>query len=376
MMNSFRWGMTAIDENNAGLTNSDYNTFRFIAPYNGLGSSFTDTRETPTQNFLNDLTWLRGVHTIKTGANLRYTRVPKNRFQTSYDSAVVNPSWVNGVGRRYMPGSAFCTAPGCNLPAVATAGQAGYADAWLNMLGVLSQSTQRVNYNPDGTVQTPGSAVAREIASDEYEFYVQDSWQLRPNLTVTAGVRYSLYSPPYEANGYQVQPTISMGEWFNQRVENAKNGIPSNASPLVQFDLSGPKNNRPGFYAWDKNNFAPRLAVADRQQPAGDPRRLYQGVRPGRRRPGHQLRRGLRVRDVDDHQQPVRAGRRDQSQRALPQHHHAAADAAGGAAGRLPADAADPRRDHHHQHRRHAGDAVGAHGERGVRPRPGPQLRD
>ena len=40
---------------------------------------------------------------------------------------------------------------------------------------------------------------------------MQDAWQLRPNLTVTAGVRYSLYSPPYEVNGLQVAPTISMG---------------------------------------------------------------------------------------------------------------------------------------------------------------------
>ena len=108
--------------------------------------------------------------------------------------------------------------PGCNLPAVATGFQAGYADTWLNMLGVLSQSTQRANYNPDGSAQAPGTAVAREIGSDEYEWYIQDAWQLRPNLTITAGLRYSLYSPPYEVNGYQVAPTVSMGEWFDQRV--------------------------------------------------------------------------------------------------------------------------------------------------------------
>ena len=262
LTNSFRYGFTTIDENNAGLTNSNYNTFRFITPYEGLGSSFTDTRETPTQNFVNDLSWFKGRHTMKAGTNIRFTRVPKNRFQASYLSASVNPSWVAGIGRRNMPGSSFCTVPGCNLPAVATGFQAGYADAWLNILGVLSQATQRANYNPDGTPQAPGTPVAREIASDEYEWYIQDAWQLRPNLTITAGLRYSLYSPPYEVNGYQVAPNISMGQWFDQRAENARNGIPSSASPLVQFDLAGPKHNKPGFYAWDKNNFAPRLAVA------------------------------------------------------------------------------------------------------------------
>jgi hypothetical protein len=262
LTNSFRYGFTKIDENNTGLTNSNYATFRFISPYSGVGSSFTDTRQTPTQNFVNDLSWFKGAHTMKVGTNLRFTRVPKDRFQSSYLTATVNPSWVAGIGRRNMPGSAFCTVPGCNLPAVATGFQAGYADAWLNVLGVLSQATQRANYNKDGTPQAAGSPVSREIATDEYEWYIQDAWQLRPNLTVTAGLRYSLYSPPYETNGLQVAPTVSMGQWFDQRVENMKNGIPSNASQIVTFDLAGPKNGKPGFYAWDKNNFAPRVAVA------------------------------------------------------------------------------------------------------------------
>lgn len=262
LTNSFRYGFTTIDENNAGLTQSNFVTFRFISPYEGFGSSFTDTRQTPTQNFVNDLSWFKGRHSLKAGTNIRFTRIPKNRFQSAFLSATSNPSWVAGVGRRNMPGSSFCTVPGCDLPAVASNFQAGYADAWLHIIGVLSQATQRANYNPDGTPQAPGTPVARKLASDEYEWYIQDAWQLRPNLTITAGLRYSLYSPPYEVNGYQVAPNVSMGQWFDQRVENMKNGIPSSASPLVQFDLAGPKNNKPGFYAWDKNNFAPRVAVA------------------------------------------------------------------------------------------------------------------
>ena len=38
LTNSFRYGFTKIDENNAGLTNSNYVTFRFISPYEGIGS--------------------------------------------------------------------------------------------------------------------------------------------------------------------------------------------------------------------------------------------------------------------------------------------------------------------------------------------------
>ncbi len=263
LTNSFRYGVTRIDEANQGRTTANYNTFRFIDPFDAVGATFTDQREPNTHNFVNDLQWFKGSHNMKVGTNLRFSRVPKERFQTSFLSASVNPSWVAGVGRRNMPGSAFCTVPRCaELPAVLSAGQAGYADAWLNVLGVLSTATQRANYDRNGNPQAPGSPVARVLASDEYEFYVQDSWQPRANLTITGGVRYSLYSPPYEVNGLQVQPTISMGAWFDERVRNMAQGIPSNRSPIVTFDLSGPKNNRPGYYPWDKNNFAPRVAVA------------------------------------------------------------------------------------------------------------------
>ena len=82
------------------------------------------------------------------------------------------------------------------------------------------------------------------------------------SLTITAGLRYGLYSPPYEVNGLQVAPTISMGQWFADRAAGMLRGVPSNQSPLVTFDLAGPKNGGKGYYEWDKNNFAPRLSVA------------------------------------------------------------------------------------------------------------------
>lgn len=263
LTNSFRYGLTRIDQANIGRTNSNYVTFRFIDPFDSLGATFTDSREPNTHNLVNDLSWFKGSHGIKAGANLRFSRIPKERFQASYLSASVNPSWVAGIGRRNMPGSAFCTVARCGeLPAVAAGGVAGYADAWLNIIGVLSSATQRVNYDRNGTPQAPGTPVARTLASDEYEFYVQDSWQIRPNLTITAGVRYGLFSPPYEVDGLQVAPSVSMGAWFDERVRNMAQGIPSSRSPIVTFNLAGPANDRPGFYPWDKNNFAPRVAAA------------------------------------------------------------------------------------------------------------------
>ena len=261
LVNSFRYGLTQIDSSTVGLLKGNAVSFRFFDDYDALTSS--STRETPTHNIVNDVSWLKGSHTLKAGANLRWTRIPATRDSGSWLSATVNPSWVSGVGQTFQPGGPDCSTPGCTLyPAVASTFTAGYADAWLHSLAVVSQANLRANYDKQGNALPVGEPISRKYASDEYEFYVQDSWRLRANLTVTAGLRYSLYSPPYEVNGLQVAPSISMGQWFNDRAEGMQRGVPSNASPIVTFDLAGPKNGGRGFYETDRNNFAPRFAVA------------------------------------------------------------------------------------------------------------------
>jgi len=261
LVNSFRYGMTKIDTGTIGTLDDNFVVFRFISTLDPLSS--TTTRETPTHNIVNDLSWLKGNHTVKVGTNLRFTRIPSTRNSGSFLSATVNPSWVSGVGRTYMPGGPDCSTPGCTqVPGVHEDFEAGYADAWLNMLGVLSQSNLRANYDVQGNLLPIGQPINREYATNEYEFYVQDSWRLAENLTVTAGLRYGIYAPPYEVNGQQVAPSVSMGELFEQRRQNMLAGIPSNASPIITFDLAGPKNGGRGFYEWDKNNFAPRFSVA------------------------------------------------------------------------------------------------------------------
>ena len=62
-------------------------------------------------------------------------------------------------------------------------------------------------------------------------------WRATPQLTLTYGVRYTLLQPPYETNGTQVAPSISLDNFFNQRAAAMMAGQTYN--PLVQFDLSG-----------------------------------------------------------------------------------------------------------------------------------------
>jgi len=261
LVNTFRYGLSKIDEATIGRRTADAVTFRFIDDFDPLTA--TEAIEVPTHNLVNDVSWLKGGHTIKFGANVRFTRNPKSSNANSFHDGTLNPSWVDGTGRKYMPGGATCSTPGCTLvPAVASSFASGFGDPWLTLLGVISQPTAQYNYDRAGTALANGAPVTRTFATDEYELYIQDSWRLRPNLTVTGGVRYSLYSPPWEVNGLQVAPSTPLGDWFDTRRTNMLAGVPDNALPPLTLDLAGPANGKKGFYDWDYNNFGPRVAAA------------------------------------------------------------------------------------------------------------------
>jgi len=131
------------------------------------------------------------------------------------------------------------------------------------LVGAVTQVDATYNYLRDGSILQQGSPTKRHFGADSYELYVQDSYRVKPTLTVNLGLRYSLFSPPWETTGLQVSPTISLGKWFQQRGANMLKGLPSNLDPLVSFDLSGPANGgKNNWYGWDYKDFGPRVSFA------------------------------------------------------------------------------------------------------------------
>jgi hypothetical protein len=263
LVNTFRYGYTKIDTDTLGLRSANQTIFRFIDSMEFASTAFTNGRAISTNHIVNDTSWLKGKHTIKFGGNLRLVRNDSYTFANSFLTGTANASWMAGVGRRYRPGGP-CPAPAdCSgLPAVGSGSLSSYADSLAPMLGIISQTNVIYNNSIDGVLAGVGDPVLRLFGADEYELYAQDSWRVSDKLTVTAGLRYSLYSPPFEVNGQQVAPNVSLGEWFAQRAEEMQSGVPSNESQRISFVPAGPANNGPGFYAWDKNNFGPRVSVA------------------------------------------------------------------------------------------------------------------
>lgn len=130
------------------------------------------------------------------------------------------------------------------------------------LYGAISDAFITYNYDKTGKPIPIGVPALRSYVANEYEYFAQDSWKATRDLTLTYGLRYGYYPPRYEKNGNQAQTTIPLMQYLAQRVRAASAGKPSSSNPPITFALAGKANGKTSWYAPDKNNFSPRLALA------------------------------------------------------------------------------------------------------------------
>jgi Carboxypeptidase regulatory-like domain len=256
LTNTFGWGFTRLGVNQSGSSALQYQVSLFddiTSYFRGLG------RTVPVNEFRDDVTWGKGAHTWQFGGVVRFVR------NTRYDDSHVYPGWFNTAGR-------FC-ARGCRdfVNALAPSGFPQAADpssatwAVVALTGSIANATAAFYVDPKtGNLIPPGipKTELRHMDENDIEWYAQDTWRVRPTLSLVAGLRYSYESPVWEQNGIQVCPTEGLVQWFQSRVSNMNMGIPSDASPLLSWDLCGPANHKASWWNPNRNNFGPRLSLA------------------------------------------------------------------------------------------------------------------
>jgi hypothetical protein len=261
VINNFRYGFIRQAQNEVGVGSSAYIDLRGLDTPHGEENHSFDVA-VPVHNFVDDVSWVKGKHTIQFGGNLRMIGDLRNSTLSSFSRGQTNASWLNvsGIankGTSLDPG-AFTNTLG--LPAVAP----GFNNAWdypvAALTGLIPEVDARYNFTTKGVTLPEGTPNIRHFVAHEFEMYLQDSWRVKPNLTVTYGLRWTLLQPPYEQNGVQVAPTVSTGAWFKERAQTMLTGSPFN-DPIV-FDIAGQGNGKKPYWHWDYKDFAPRLAIA------------------------------------------------------------------------------------------------------------------
>jgi hypothetical protein len=268
LTNSFRWGYTRQSFGSVGNTDDQWNTFLGL----DQGISYSHSFKVPLHNLIDDVSWTKNTHTFQFGTAIGIARDPRTSNLHSNTIGLGTTNWTSPIGfagtnstldpmnaaghpNLNIPGSAPGTAP---EPITATQ----YDRPLLALYGMISDVVANYNLDRNGVAQGQGDPVNRNYGLNWYEFYAQDTWRVKPNITVTYGVRWSLFPPPWETNGLQTSPTYGIGTQFKQNVKNMVQGIGYGAMPPLEFNLGGPANNGPGFYPSEKTDFAPRISIA------------------------------------------------------------------------------------------------------------------
>lgn len=258
LVNDIRYGYIRQGYGESGVGTGDYVTFRY------LDTPTAQTRSTiasvPVNNIIDNLNWTKGNHNVQVGGNWRLVHQNRSSDSNSFNSASTNPTWLGG---NPPDPSTLNAANGTPLDAVNSGFTNSYVNAYANLVGVVPSVTNVYNYGVSsataGTLLAEGAPISRRFKANEFEYYLQDSWRIRPNLTMTFGIRHTILQTPYETNGQQVAPTIDTHAWFTQREAAAQQGRVY--EPDLTFAPNGPVYGKPGFWPKSKNNIAPRFAI-------------------------------------------------------------------------------------------------------------------
>lgn len=267
LLNNFRYGFIRESLGTVGDSNQPWNQLLVVSQ----GITYSSSFQRPIHNFNDDISWARGNHTWQFGTQIGILRNPESNSNLSFSSGVANPDWLQNSGLSQNSSSPLNPSyidpktglPAYGLPGVDSSFVSNYDYPMTALLGMIPLVNANYNYDRSGQALSQGTPVSRRFGEDSYELYAQDSWKVKPNLTVNLGLRYSLFSPPWETNGLQVSPTMSLNTWFNNRRQGMFQGLPSSAQPLIAYNWSGPANGgKPSYYGWDYHDLAPRLSFA------------------------------------------------------------------------------------------------------------------
>jgi Carboxypeptidase regulatory-like domain len=253
IVNDVRYGYVRQGTSNRGIGQGDYVDFRF------LDTPTAETRTTitsvPVNNIVDNLSWAKGKHNISVGGNWRLVDQNRSSDLNSFNSASSNPYWLGGNPPDPSDIGALPVDGGFSN---------SYLIAYANIVGTVPSVTNVYNYQitspTSGSLLSDGDFITRHYRANEFEYYLQDSWRVMPNLTLTFGIRHTILQTPYETSGQQVAPTIDTHTWFYQRQIAASQG--QVYEPDLTFSPTGKTYGKPAFWPKSKDNIAPRFAFA------------------------------------------------------------------------------------------------------------------
>ena len=213
-----------------------------VLPTDPLSNSYGNKRTINTFQILDNVSHLRGAHTFRFGVNFRLQQHWDIRGTVAGIDA--NPEYRLGgaIDPTTFKLPIACTST-VTTNCINNSNDRPRLQSFINdMLGKLAQV--RVGLvDTGGQYGPPGTPLTFNAWYPEYDFYFQDDWKARPNLTVNLGLRWEPKPQPYTRGSRKIMvpnKPFTLG------------AAPATDITFVEGDL----------YKSDWNNFGPAIGVA------------------------------------------------------------------------------------------------------------------
>lgn len=202
--------------------------------------------------FADNATWVKGNHSFRFGGLYQKYQV------NSYNDFGIVPHYL--IGNTSVPGqqSTLLTSSHFNIGgggSLIGTTQLGEVNGLLAILaGLVNGEAQAFNMQDIQTGYVRGERQLAPFLNWNHALYFTDRWQVRPGLTINAGVRYELYPALRIDNGLALEAIISDQNDPIGSLLNAGNG---------NFNVVGTNAGQEyRFYKTDYNNFLPSVSFA------------------------------------------------------------------------------------------------------------------
>lgn len=213
-------------------------------------TNFTDQGRSPRYWTLQDnVDWIMGKHNLRFGGQLQSYKIKSYNFGNGVPTTT--PGFLIQTNSGSTP--IFASSNFTSVGGISTA-QLGTANGMLGLLaGIVAQGQLRYNLPNGNSTNFEVGPNLQPYRYSNHALYVSDRWQIRDNLTVTAGVRYELFPALKLTNNLGVEPVIADPDNFTAALLD-RNGT---------YNILGTNSGELGTYhKTDFNNFAPSIGVA------------------------------------------------------------------------------------------------------------------